>query len=172
VTETGREILFEDNSLSGSLVCTDTFWNKKNKSAANPFATEEQPKVRYLDLHLEVGLEVGEESEEDGERELKDFRDRGDTVLRQCHTQVLLDGVDEHLVGLEDGPSILQYGQEQLEGQYLGAQLVGPGRKETGALSQTYNIQVQQELDFSVSPIFINLSWPFIIFWRDTLLKG
>ena len=121
----------------------------------------ESRQFQYLDLHLEVSLEVGEEGEEDGERELEDLGDRGAAVLRQRHTQVLLDGVDEHLVGLEDGPSILQYGQEQLEGQHLGAQLVGPGRKETGALSQTYNIQVQQELDFSVSPIFINLCWPF-----------
>lgn len=78
----------------------------------------------YLNLHLEVGLEVGEEGEEDGEREREDLGDRGDAVLGQRHTQVLLDGVDEHLVGLEDGPRVLQDGQQQLEGQHLGAQLV------------------------------------------------
>lgn len=94
--------------------------------------TEEQPKVRYLDLHLEVGLEVGEEGEEDGQREREDLGDRGDAVLGQRHTQVLLDGVDEHLVGLEDGPSVLQDGQQQLEGQHLGAQLMGPGRRPRG----------------------------------------
>lgn len=71
-----------------------------------------------------MSLEVGEEGEEDGEREREDLGDRGDAVLGQRHTQVLLDGVDEHLVGLEDGPRVLQDGQQQLEGQHLGAQLV------------------------------------------------
>lgn len=80
----------------------------------------------YLNLHLEVGLEVGKEREEDGERELKDLRHRGDSVLGQGHTQVLLDGVNEHFIGLENGPGILQDGQQQLEGQDLRSQLVGP----------------------------------------------
>lgn len=73
----------------------------------------------YLDLHLEVGLKMGEQGKEDGERELKDFRHRGDTVLGQRHAQILLDGVYEHLVGLEDGPGILQDGQQKLQRQHL-----------------------------------------------------
>lgn len=79
----------------------------------------------YLDLHLEVRLEVGEQSEENGKWEFKDLRHRGHAVLGQGHTQVLLDGVDEHLIGLEDGPGVLQDGQQQLEGQDLRSQLVG-----------------------------------------------
>lgn len=73
----------------------------------------------YLNLHLEVGLEVGQESEEDGERELKDLRHRGDSVFGQGHTQVLFDGVDEHFIRFENGPGVLQDGQQQLEGQDL-----------------------------------------------------
>lgn len=81
---------------------------------------------RYLDLHLEVGLEVGQESEEDGERELKDLRHRGDSVFGQGHTQVLFDGVDEHFIRFENGPGVLQDGKQQLEGQDLWSQLMGP----------------------------------------------
>lgn len=65
----------------------------------------------YLNLHLEVGLEVGQESEEDGERQLKDLRHRGHSVFGQGHTQVLFDGVDEHFIGLKNGPGVLQDGQ-------------------------------------------------------------
>lgn len=64
----------------------------------------------YLNLHLEVGLEVGQQSEEYGERQLKDLRHRGDSVFGQGHTQVLFDGVDEHFICFENGPSILQDG--------------------------------------------------------------
>lgn len=77
-----------------------------------------------------MGLEVGQQRKEDGERELKDFRDGRDAVLGQRHTQVLLDGVNEHLIGLEDGACILQDGQEQLKGQDLRAELVRPGGEE------------------------------------------
>lgn len=80
----------------------------------------------YLNLHLEVRLEVGEQGEEDGEGEFEDLRHGGDSILGQGHAQVLLNGVDEHLIGLEDGPGVLQDGQEQLEGQDLRPQLVGP----------------------------------------------
>lgn len=73
----------------------------------------------YLDLHLEVRLEVGQQSEENGKREFEDLRHGGDAVLGQGHAQVLLDGVDEHLISLEDGPGVLQNGEEQLEGQDL-----------------------------------------------------
>lgn len=61
-------------------------------------------------------FEVGEQGEEDGEGELEHLRHGGDPVLGQRHTQVLLDGVDEHLIGLEDGPGILQDRQEKLQG--------------------------------------------------------
>lgn len=82
--------------------------------------------IRYLDLHLEVRLKMREQSEENGERELEDLRHGGDAILGQGHTQVLLDGVYEHLVGLEDGSGVLQDGEQQLEGQDLRSQLVGP----------------------------------------------
>lgn len=62
-----------------------------------------------------MGFEVGQECEEDGQGELEDLGDGGDAVFGQRHTQVLLDGVDEHLVGLEDGPCILQDGEQQLQ---------------------------------------------------------
>ncbi len=84
----------------------------------------------YLDLHLEVRLEVGEQSEENGEWELEDLRHRRDAVLGQRHAQILLDSVDEHLVSLEDGPGVLQDGQEQLQGQDLRSQLMGPEAEE------------------------------------------
>lgn len=84
----------------------------------------------YLNLHLEVGLEVGQQSEEYGERQLKDLRHRGDSVFGQGHTQVLFDSVDEHFIRFENGPSILQDGQQQLERQHLWSQLVGPTAEE------------------------------------------
>lgn len=74
-----------------------------------------------------MGLKVGEQSKEDGEGELKDFRHRGHAVLRQRHAQILLNGIYEHLVGLEDGPGVLKDGQQQLERQHLRSQLMGPG---------------------------------------------
>lgn len=69
---------------------------------------------------------MGEQSEENGEWEFEDLRHRGDSIFGQGHTEVLFDGVDEHLIRLEDGPSVLQDGEEQLQGQDLGAQLMGP----------------------------------------------
>lgn len=73
-----------------------------------------------------MGLEVGQQREEDGERKLEDLGDGRHAVLGKRHTQVLLDGVDEHLVGFEDGPGVLQDGQQQLQRQHLRPQLVGP----------------------------------------------
>lgn len=69
---------------------------------------------------------MGEQSEENGQGEFEDLRHGGDPVFGQGHTQVLFDGVDEHLVSLENGSGILQDGQEQLEGQDLRTQFVGP----------------------------------------------
>lgn len=105
---------------SGSIFCDVHLKLKKKKG-----------KTLYLNLHLEVGLEVGQEGEEYGERELKDLRHRGDAVFGQGHAQVLFDGVDEHFIGFENGPGVLQDGQEQLERQHLGSQLVGPKAEET-----------------------------------------
>jgi len=67
------------------------------------------PCLSYLDLHLQMLFEVREECQEDCKRQLKDIGDGGDTVLRERNAQVLLDSVDEHLVGAEDGACILQY---------------------------------------------------------------
>lgn len=69
---------------------------------------------------------MGKQGEEDGEREFKDLRHGGDAVFRQRHAEVLFDGVDEHLVSAEHGSGSLQHRQQQLEGDYLGPQLVGP----------------------------------------------
>lgn len=66
-----------------------------------------------------MGFEVGQQREEDGERQLEDLGDGRDAVLGERHAQILLDGVDEHLVGLENGPRILQDGQQQLQRQDL-----------------------------------------------------
>ena len=68
----------------------------------------------YLNLHFEMLFEVGQECEEDGEGEFKHLRHRTDPVLGQRHTQVLFDGVNKHLVRLEDGAGILQDRQQQL----------------------------------------------------------
>ena len=65
------------------------------------------PSLTYLNLHLEMLFEVGEEREEDCERQLEDIGDGGDAVLGERHAQVLLDGVDEHLIGAEDGARVL-----------------------------------------------------------------
>lgn len=69
----------------------------------------------YLNLHLEVDLKVGQQGEEDGQRELKDLRHRGDTIFGQCHTQILFDGIDEHLVSAKHRPGALQYREQQLQ---------------------------------------------------------
>lgn len=86
--------------------------------------------TRYLDLHLEVGFEVGQERQEDGQGELEDLGDGGDAILGQRDAKVLLDGVDEHLIGLEDGACVLQDGEQQLQREHFGAQLVGSGGKK------------------------------------------
>ena len=71
-------------------------------------------------------LEVGQESEEDGQRQLKDLWHRADPILGQGYTQVLFDGIDEHVVGAEHWPCILQDWEQQLQRQDLGTQLVWP----------------------------------------------
>lgn len=72
-----------------------------------------------LNLHFQVKFEPREESQEDGERELKDLRHGGDTVLAESHAQVLLDGGDEHDVTTEHGACWLQDGQEQVQRENL-----------------------------------------------------
>lgn len=117
---------------------------------------------RHLNLHLEMSFEVGQQGEEDGQRELKDFGDGGDAVFGQCHTQVLLNGVDEHLVGLEDGPCVLQDGQQQLQREHLGAQLMGPGDKRT-ALGP-FPPSPKHQLDISGV-------WSFFLFKYNHLIR-
>lgn len=94
-------------------------------SRAEAILTSSAPAPLYLDLHLQVNLEVGQQGEKDGQRELKHLGHGGDAVFGQSHAQVLLDGVDEHLVGAEHGPGALQHREQQLQGDDLGAQLVG-----------------------------------------------
>lgn len=38
---------------------------------------------------------------------MKDLRDGGDTILAESHTQVLLDGRDEGLIGAENTARVL-----------------------------------------------------------------
>lgn len=84
---------------------------------------------RHLDLHLQVDFEVRQQREEDGQRQLKNLGHRRDAVLGERHAQVLLDGVNEHLVRAEDGPGALQHRQQQLQRHNLGAQLVRPAER-------------------------------------------
>ena len=81
----------------------------------------------YLYLHLQMHFKVWKKSEKNSERELKDIRHWGDAVLGQRHAEVLLDRGDEHLMSPEDRAGVLQHGQEELQGDHLGTQLVGPG---------------------------------------------
>lgn len=74
-------------------------------------------------------LEAVEEGEEDGQRQLKDLRHRTDPVLGQGHAEVLLDGVDEHVVGAKDWARVLQDGEKQLQGQDFAAEFVRPESK-------------------------------------------
>lgn len=83
----------------------------------------------YLNLHLQVDLEVGEQCEEDSQRKLKDLRHRRDAIFGQRHTQILFDGVDKHLVSAKHWAGALQHGEQQLQGDNLGAQLVGPAEE-------------------------------------------
>lgn len=72
---------------------------------------------------------MGEQGEEDSQRELKHLRNRGDAIFRECHAQILFDGVDEHLMGAKHWPSTLQHRQQQLQGDNLGPQLMGPAEE-------------------------------------------
>lgn len=96
-----------------SQVCTD--WQRIWKSD-----------IFYLNLHFKVHFEVGEQDKEDGKRQLEHFRHRGDPVFGERHTQVLFDGVHKHLMGSEHRSSSLQHWQQQLQGNHLRAQLMGP----------------------------------------------
>lgn len=82
--------------------------------------------VFYLNLHLQVDFEVGKQGEEDGQWEFEDLRYRGDAIFGQCHTQILLDGIHKHLVGAKHWPGALQHGEQQLQGDNLGPQLMRP----------------------------------------------
>ena len=67
-----------------------------------------------LHLGLEVGLELHQKGQEDGEGQLEHLANVGDAVLGEGDAEVLLDGRDEHLVGLEDGPGVLHHREDQL----------------------------------------------------------
>ena len=56
-------------------------------------------------------FEVGEQGEEDGQRQFEDLRHGGHAILGERDTQVLFDGVYEHLVRAENGTRVLQDGQ-------------------------------------------------------------
>ena len=97
----------------------------------------------YLYLHLQVHFKVWKKSKKNSERELKDIRHWRDAVLGQRHTEVLLDCVDEHLVSPEDWAGVLQHGQEELQGDHLGAQLVGPG-EGNGKQGQRWEVKFRK----------------------------
>lgn len=73
---------------------------------------------------------MGEQGKEDGKRQFKYFRHRGDPVFRERHTQVLFDGVHKHLMGSKQRSSTLQHWEQQLQGNHLWAQLMGPERED------------------------------------------
>ena len=64
-------------------------------ATAMPFIQETD-----LDLHFEMFPEVLQESEEKGERKLEDLGNGGNSIFRQRHAKILLDGADEHVVRL------------------------------------------------------------------------
>jgi hypothetical protein len=72
-------------------------------------------------------LEVGEQHQEDGQGQLEDLGYGADAVLGEGDAQVLFDGRYEHFVGSEHGSGALQDVEEELEGEDLGADLVGLG---------------------------------------------
>ena len=74
-----------------------------------------------------MGLEEAEQRKEDCEGALEDLWHGRDAVLGEGDAQVLLDGGDEHLVGPENSAGVLEHREEELEGEDLGSELVGPG---------------------------------------------
>ena len=65
-----------------------------------------------LDLEFKMLLEVSQQCEKYGQGQLKHLRHWRHPILRQGHTQILFDGIDEHVIGLKNGASILQDGQQ------------------------------------------------------------
>ena len=76
-------------------------------------------------MHFEVSLKGGEKSQEDCQREFKHCRHWWNTIFGESNTQILLDGCHKHFMGAEHRTSILKAGQQQLERQNLGTQLMG-----------------------------------------------
>lgn len=91
---------------------------------------EEDLLEEHLDLHLQVHLEIRQQRQKNGQRQFEHLRNGTDAVLRQCDAQILLDGRDEHVVGTKYGTGVLEDGEEELEGEDLGAEFVrfGIGR--------------------------------------------
>lgn len=55
-----------------------------------------------------------QEGKENGQREFKHLWYSTNAILGEGHAQVLLDGIDEHLISSEDWPSVLEDGEEKL----------------------------------------------------------
>lgn len=89
---------------------------------------------------------MGQQGEEDRQRQLEDLRHRGNTVFGQRHAQVLLDGIGKHFVSAEDWAGTLQQGKQQLQGDNLGAQLMGPGRRNSQRSLHEYTNKEQELL--------------------------
>ena len=62
------------------------------------------------------------------------------TILGESYTQVLLDGIDKHVIGAEHRASILEDGQEKLEGQDLAAKLMGSEEKIKKKILQSFKL--------------------------------
>ena len=105
-------------------------------------------------------LEVGQQSEENGQWQLKHLRNRRHTILGQGHTQVLFDGIDEHVICSEHLASVLQNGQKQLKWQDLWPQFMRPAIKVSTSESMT-----------SLFPSWIpwDLSFFYILFHKKRL---
>ena len=80
----------------------------------------------YLYLHLQMSFEGRKQRQENGEREFKHFRNTGDPVLRQGHTQMVFNCANKHLISTEHRTRILKNRKQQLEAQNLGTELVRP----------------------------------------------
>lgn len=93
----------------------------------------------YLNLHLEMNLKVGQQGQEDGQRELKNLRHRGNAIFGQRHAEILLDGVGKHIMSTEHWAGTLQQRKQQLKGNNLRPQLMGPEmEKKSVSISNTY----------------------------------
>lgn len=141
--------LFISNKLHQHKCHNKSFKNKKQAQFLRYSRPDDTVTcVLYLNLHLQVDLEVGEQGEEDSQWELKDLGHRGDAILGQSHAQILFDGVDEHLVSAKHRPGALQHRQQQLQGDNLGPQLVGPAEeRKCMGISDRVRVNTKKDID-------------------------